>query len=300
MNSEYHVPVLLNAVIEGLNIGPTGTFVDVTFGGGGHSSAILDRLTDGKLIAFDQDTDATNNLLQDDRLVFVRQNFRYLKNYLRMHRVSEVDGILADLGVSSHQFNEAERGFSIRYDAELDMRMDRKATLTAKSVINNYEEEALSGLLYRYGELKNARRIARAIVQHRESQSLNTVDELKAVVASFAPKHKVNQFYARVFQALRIEVNRELEVLEEMLQQAADVLKPGGRLVVISYHSLEDRLVKNFMKTGNFDGKLEKDFYGNPIRPLQTVMTKPIVPDEAEIERNSRARSAKLRIAQKL
>lgn len=298
--SKYHIPVLLNAVIEGLNIDPTGTYVDATFGGGGHSRAIFEKLTTGKLIVFDQDADAEKNIIDDERFIFVRQNFKFLKNYLKMYRSTPVDGILADLGVSSHQFDSADRGFSIRFDAELDMRMDQDAKLSARTIVNSYERDALSDVFYKYGELRNSRKLSAVICKKREEEEILTADQLKTLLSPFAGGHKQNQFYARVFQALRIEVNSELEVLESFLQQTSDVLKPDGRLVIISYHSLEDRLVKNFMKTGKFSGELEKDFFGNPIRPYKTVNSKPIIPDDEEIERNNRARSAKLRIAKRL
>ncbi len=299
-NSGYHTPVLLNAAVDGLNIKPNGVYVDVTYGGGGHSREILKRLEGGRLIVFDQDVDAQKNLIDDDRLVFVPQNFRYLKNFLKLYAALPVDGVLADLGVSSHQFDEGERGFSIRYDADLDMRMNQQGELTAGKIVNEYEEEALKGVLRNYGELNNAGRLARAILQARAQSPIKTVEELKELLQNFAPRNKEHQFFAKVFQALRIEVNSELEVLKEFLTQSAEVLGEKGRLVVISYHSLEDRLVKNFIKKGKFEGELEKDFYGNPIRVLKEVNRKPIVPEEQEIENNNRARSAKLRVAEKL
>jgi len=297
-NSSYHIPVLLNDVIKGLEIDPSGVYVDVTYGGGGHSKVILENLVDGRLIAFDQDEDAAKNVLEDDRLTFIDKNFSYLKKFLRLHGAVPVDGILADLGVSSHQFNEAERGFSLRFDAELDMRMNVKSDLTAAKILNEYEEEQLIEVLRNYGELRNARKIARAIVLARAEAPIKTTFQLNALLKPFAKRGKENKFYAQVFQALRIEVNDELSVLKSFLEQAAEVLKPGGRLVVISYHSLEDRLVKNYIKKGKFFGELEKDFYGNPIRPLKDVNRKVIVPTEEEIERNNRARSARLRIAE--
>jgi 16S rRNA (cytosine1402-N4)-methyltransferase len=298
--SKYHVPVLLNAVVEGLNIDPAGTYVDVTFGGGGHSRAIFEKLTTGKLIAFDQDEDAERNVIDDERFIFIKQNFKYLKNYLKMYRATPVDGILADLGVSSHQFDVPERGFSTRYDADLDMRMDQSAKLTARSIVNTYEEFDLKVLFYKYGELNNAPKLARAIIQERDLNPIETGDQLKSILQRFTQKHKENQFHARVFQALRIEVNHELDVLENFLEQSSEVLKPGGRLAVISYHSLEDRLVKNYMKKGKFSGELEKDFFGNPIKPYNTLSSKPVIPGDEEVKGNSRARSAKLRVAEKL
>lgn len=299
-NSSYHIPVLLNDVIKGLEIDPSGVYVDVTYGGGGHSKVILENLVDGRLIAFDQDEDAAKNVLEDDRLTFIDKNFSYLKKFLRLHGAVPVDGILADLGVSSHQFNEAERGFSLRFDAELDMRMNVKSDLTATKILNEYEEEQLIEVLRNYGELRNARKIARTIVLARAEALIKTTFQLNDLLKPFAKRGKENKFYAQVYQALRIEVNDELSVLKSFLEQAAEVLKPGGRLVVISYHSLEDRLVKNYIKKGKFFGELEKDFYGNPIRPLKDVNRKVIVPTEEEIERNNRARSARLRIAEKL
>ena len=298
-NNPYHIPVLLNAAVEGLDIDPQGIYVDVTFGGGGHSRAILEKLDGGKLIAFDQDPDARENLPEDDRLVFVPANFRFLKNYLRLHRALPVKGVLADLGVSSHQFDTAERGFSLRFDGPLDMRMNPGAGATAADVLNTYEVQPLTDVLRKYGELKAAYRIATTLVKRRSEQPIRTINELREILTPFRPNHKEHQFLAKVFQALRIEVNRELEALEEFLLQTPDVLAPGGRLVVISYHSLEDRLVKNFMKKGKFTGEVDKDFYGNQLKPFQTVNGKAIVPDPDEIDRNSRARSARLRIAER-
>lgn len=295
----YHDPVLLQQCIDGLQIKSDGTYVDVTFGGGGHSRVIVSKLSDGHLYAFDQDADAHENELPDKQFTLIKQNFRYLKNNLRMFGAVPIDGLLADLGVSSHQFDEGSRGFSIRFDGDLDMRMDQSQLKSAKQVVNEYEEEQLADLFYQYGELKQSRKIARKIVEARRNQEIQTVEELKAVLASIAPYRKENQFFAQIFQSIRIEVNEELDALKEMLEQAAEVLKPGGLLVVISYHSLEDRLVKNFMRTGNFSGKQEKDFFGKLIRPLEPVNRKVIIPTDEEIERNSRARSAKLRIAVK-
>ncbi|TVR39667.1 MAG: 16S rRNA (cytosine(1402)-N(4))-methyltransferase RsmH [Cryomorphaceae bacterium] len=298
--SEYHVPVLLNESVEALTLKPGGCYVDVTFGGGGHSREILRRLDGGRLIAFDQDADARQNIPNDPRFELVDQNFRYLKNNLRLRGVKEVDGVLADLGVSSHQFDVSERGFSFRLGGPLDMRMDQSNPRTAAHVLQHSEESELADMFFKYGELSNARRVAAAIVGHRANQTLETIGELLSAIEHLAPAKKPAQFYARVFQALRIVVNDEMAALEEMLQQAADILKPGGRLVVISYHSLEDRLVKHFMKFGNFEGVPQKDFYGNLIRPMRTLTNKPVMPPENEIETNSRARSARLRIAEKL
>ncbi len=300
MNDAYHVPVLLNAVIDGLQIRPEGTYVDATYGGGGHSGEILKALNNqGKLYAFDQDKDAVVNTTDDARFTFIPSNFRFLKNHLKMHQATPVDGILADLGVSSHQFNTTERGFSLRFDATLDMRMDQGTTSSAREVVNDYNEADLVQVFRGYGELKEARKIARRLVNARTEKTLRTTRELCAVLKGMAPPHKENQFLARVFQALRIEVNKELEALKTLMEQACDVLKPEGRLAVISYHSLEDRLVKNYFRSGNFDGKQEKDFYGNLIRPMHPIQTKPIVPDQTEIQANNRARSARLRIAEK-
>ncbi len=298
--SSYHIPVLLHESVVGLNIKPDGVYVDVTFGGGGHSKYLLELLgEEGKLFAFDQDADAAKNIWEDSRLVLIPQNFRYLKSSLRLYGVKEVDGVLADLGVSSHQFDAAERGFSTRFDGELDMRMDQDATRSAKEVLNEYEEEDLKRIFWRYGELKNSGRVAGAICAARSHRPLETIEQLKTAVIDCAPKFKENRFFAQLFQAIRIEVNEEMEVLKEMLEQSVEVLKPKGRLSVISYHSLEDRPVKNFMRYGNFEGKPEKDFYGNLIAPLKPVNRKPIVPQEEEIANNNRARSAKLRIAEK-
>ena len=295
----YHSPVLLNECIEGLNIKPTGIYVDVTFGGGGHSKEIMKHLGGGKLFAFDQDADAYENNLQQDGFKLIDANFRYLRNFLRMEGVKKVDGILADLGVSSHQFDVAERGFSTRFEGDLDMRMNPKSDLSAKEIVNDYSEENLANVLYKYGELKNSRRIAKEIVNARQFEKINTTTELTLVVAKIVPEKYRNQFLARIFQAIRIEVNDEIVALEEMLLSAVDVLNPGGRLVVISYHSLEDRLVKNLMKKGNLEGNAEKDFFGNPIKDLNEINRKVIIATADEIKQNSRARSAKLRIAEK-
>jgi len=296
----YHLPALLNESIAGLNLRPEGIYVDVTFGGGGHSRAILDRLTSGRLIAFDQDADAEANKIDDERFTLLNQNFRYLKNNLRYHGISEIDGLIADLGVSFHQFDQPERGFSFRSDAELDMRMNRQATVKASDILRTYEEEKLADVFYRYGELTNSRRLAAAIVKARAAQPVRTVSDLMAALSGMVPPREENKFYARLFQSLRIEVNHEMEALTEMLQQALELLKPAGRLAVITYHSLEDRLVKNFIRTGNFEGESDKDFYGNVTAPLKAVNRKVIVPTEEEIRNNSRARSARLRIAEKI
>lgn len=300
-NDNYHIPVLLHDAVEMLVQDSAGVYVDVTFGGGGHSREILNRLDgNGKLVAFDQDQDAKNNLVDDARFEFVPQNFSFVKNNLRMLGLYPVDGLLADLGVSSHQFDTAERGFSFRFDADLDMRMDRQAGLSAKKVLNEYGEEDLARVLWLYGELRNSRKIARVIVQARSEEKIKTVGQFKDVIRGLVPEVKQKKFLAQVFQALRIEVNDEMEVLRLLLEQLADVIKEGGRVVFITYHSLEDRMVKNFIKTGNVEGKLEKDFYGNVIRPFKEVNRKPILPNDEEIERNPRSRSAKMRVAERI
>lgn len=292
----YHLPVLLKPSVDALVTETSGVYVDCTFGGGGHSREILGRLSEGgKLFSFDQDLDALNNKLDDERFTLINQNFRFLENSLMMYGVDKVDGILADLGVSSHQFDEAERGFSIRSDAPLDMRMNTMQGLDAQRVINDYEEEHLADIFYHYGELREARKLAREIVHYRKNKAIKTTEDLKGVF-SYVPQHKANKFFAQVFQAVRIEVNQELEVLKEMLQQAYRILKPGGRLVVISYHSLEDRLVKRFLKNGMFEGEPERDIFGNYDKAFNLLQSKAIVPDAEEIERNSRARSAKMRV----
>jgi 16S rRNA (cytosine1402-N4)-methyltransferase len=298
--SIYHNPVLLKQSVDDLVTNPDGIYVDCTFGGGGHSKEILDRLSEkGKLYAFDQDLDALKNNIDDAKFTLINQNFRFLENSLHMYGVGKVDGVLADLGVSSHQFDEAARGFSTRNNAPLDMRMNVMQSLDAKKVINDYEEDALADIFYYYGELREARKLARDIVHHRKIKSINTTEDLKKLF-SFLPPHKVNKFYAQLFQAIRIEVNQELEVLKEMLVQAYNVLKPGGRLVVISYHSLEDRLVKRFLKNGMFEGEPQRDIYGNYTKTFELVKSKAIIPDDKEIEENSRARSAKMRTGIKL
>ena len=296
----YHNPVLLHESILGLNIIPDGIYVDTTFGGGGHARAILDKMEGGKLFAFDQDKDALANIPNDERFILINQNFRYLKNFLRLHNIEQVDGILADLGVSSHQFDTGERGFSTRFDAPLDMRMNQLQPLDASVVVNTYSLKDLTYIFRNYGELKNAFQITKAILTAREIAPIKTTEQLRSIVGKSFPGHSKNKFLAMVFQALRIEVNDEMPALKEMLLQAMDVLKPNGRLVVISYHSLEDRPVKNLIRTGNFEGKLEKDFYGNPVVPMKNINRKPIIPTEEEIEKNNRARSAKLRIAEKI
>lgn len=302
MNSEaYHVPVMLDACMDALEIKPDGTYVDVTFGGGGHSREILRRLGPaGRLYAFDQDPDALRNAIDDERFVFIHQNFKFLKNNLRLQGVREVDGILADLGVSSRQFDDAERGFSTRFDAALDMRMDQVGDLDAQQVLNTYEESELHRIFGMYGELQNAKTLAATVVRARMQTPIRTSGQLKELVAPLVPRGKAHKYHAQLFQALRIEVNGELEALQDFLEQAVQVLRPGGRLVVMSYHSLEDRLVKHFMAKGKFRGEVEKDFFGNEIKPLRPVTRKAIVASEAEIEVNGRARSAKLRVAKKI
>jgi 16S rRNA (cytosine1402-N4)-methyltransferase len=296
---EYHNPVLLKECIDGLNINPEGIYVDVTFGGGGHSREILKHLTTGKLFAFDQDDDAVKNKIDDPRFVLIKQNFRYLKNFLKLYNALPIDGLLADLGVSSHQFDEAERGFSIRFDAKLDMRMDQNGKVTAADVLNTYSEEDLKRIFRIYGEVDNAGYLASIIFHSRKTKAIETVNDLKVTITKCVKRGKENQYYAQVFQALRIEVNKELEVLEELLTQSLEVLKPNGRLVVMSYHSLEDRLVKNFMRSGKFEGEVEKDFFGNQLTPFKQITRKPIVPTEEELGLNTRSRSAKLRVAEK-
>jgi 16S rRNA (cytosine1402-N4)-methyltransferase len=297
----YHLPVMLNECIEGLNIRPDGTYVDATFGGGGHSRAILSHLgEEGRLIAFDQDEDALANALADPRFTLLNENFRHMKSFMRLHGVRSVDGVLADLGVSSHQFDVAERGFSTRFDGELDLRMDRRQETTARQLVNNATVEELTRMLRLYGELPNAYQMAKAICRARMEKEIVTTFDLRDAVSRHLPRGMENKYLAMLFQALRIEVNGELEALKEMLQQAMDLLVPGGRLVVMSYHSLEDRLVKNFFKAGNFEGEVEKDFYGNPIVPLKPVVRKAVTASEEELQINNRARSAKLRVAEKI
>ena len=301
MENSYHVPVLLKECVEGLNIKPDGVYVDVTFGGGGHSREILKNLGEnGVLIAFDQDPDAQRNKIDDPRFHFVDQNFAFLKNNLRLLGYNTVDGILADLGVSSHQFNEPERGFSTRFDSDLDMRMDKTGKLTAAEILNSYSEDQLHKLFGMYGEVKNAKSLAKSIVSGRIDQSINTLADFKRVAGAQIPKGKENKYMAQVFQALRIEVNSEINVLENFLSQTAEVLKTGGRLVVMSYHSLEDRPVKSFLAKGKFKGEVDKDFFGNEQKPFKLITRKAVMADAAELARNSRARSAKLRIGEKI
>ena len=294
----YHTPALLPETIEGVNIKPDGIYVDVTFGGGGHSLEILTRLgKKGKLVGFDQDEDAIKNVIKDPKFIFVRSNFRYLKNFLRYHNIEKVDGILADLGVSSHHFDEAERGFSFRFDGVLDMRMNTKSPLSAAVLLNTYSEEQLANVFYLYGELRNSRKIAKMIVDTRVQKPFRMIFPFIELLKPHIGRETEKKDMARIFQALRIEVNKEMDVLKSLLEQSLEVLKPEGRLVVLTYHSLEDRLVKNFIRSGNFEGKIEKDFFGNVLAPLKAVNTKVIIAGEEEVERNPRARSAKLRIA---
>lgn len=295
----YHNPVLIHECLEGLAIQSDGYYVDVTYGGGGHSKGILKMLNGGKLIAFDQDEDSIANKVDNPALIFVKDNFRELKKYLQLFQMLPVDGIIADLGVSSHQIDTAERGFSTRFDARLDMRMDQSLGMTAFDILNSYSEDELYWIFKTYGELKNSKQISRLIIKARSERPLSTTTEFKKTIQSCLPRGKEQKFLAKLYQALRIEVNDELGALKSMLKQAADVLKPGGRLVVMSYHSLEDRLVKNFIKTGNFEGKLEKDFYGNPITLFKQITRKPIIASEEELNANPRSRSAKLRIAER-
>lgn len=297
----YHIPALLEESVEGLNIDASGIYVDATFGGGGHTKEILKRLgPDGRVVAFDQDDDAVVNVPDDKRLLFLGQNFRFLRNNLRYNGIDHINGLLADLGVSFHQFDDEERGFSFRGDGRLDMRMNRNSGRDASMLINNMEADKLADVLYYYGELANARQIAAKIIAAREENPINTTGELLNVLGGFAPRGREHKFFAKVFQALRIEVNGEIEALKEMLSQALEMLLPGGRLSIITYHSLEDRLVKNFMRTGNFEGRENKDFYGNLLTPFKLINRKGTVPSDEEIERNNRARSARLRVAEKI
>jgi len=296
----YHIPALLKASIDGLNIQPDGIYVDVTFGGGGHSMEILKRLKTGKLIVFDQDEDAGINIPADERLLFLNQNFRFLKNNLLFNNVKSIDGLIADLGVSFHQFDEPERGFTFRQDAPLDMRMNKNGTVTAAYILKTMDEQSLANIFYRYGELSNSRRIAREIFVSRSSKPIETVNDIVNTVGKLAPFRQEHKFYAKLFQALRIAVNHEIDYLQEMLEQSLSVLNSGGRLVIISYHSLEDRVVKNFMKTGNFEGEEKKDFYGNVETPFRIINKKGTTPDDEEIAINNRSRSARLRIAEKI
>ena len=296
----YHIPVLLHESIEGLALKPKGIYVDVTFGGGGHSKEILRQMDpDSQLFSFDQDEDAERNIVNDERFTFVRSNFRYLHNFLRYYDVEEIDGLLADLGVSSHHFDDSERGFSFRFDGKLDMRMNKRSGMTAADIVNTYDEERLADIFYLYGELKNSRKLASVLVKARAKKEFVTINEFLEVVKPLYGREREKKELAKVFQALRIEVNQEMEALKEMLYAAAKALKPGGRLVVITYHSLEDRMVKNIMKTGNVEGKAEKDFYGNIQSPFRLVNNKVIIPSDDEINTNPRSRSAKLRIAEK-
>lgn len=295
----YHNPVMLDECIRGLNINPEGVYADVTFGGGGHSRAILERLTTGHLYAFDQDEDAAANAFDDERFTFIPQNFKYFKNFIQLYHGGQIDGVIADLGVSSHQFDTPEKGFSTRFDGELDMRMSQTTPNDAATVVNTYDLADLTRILTLYGEVQQAHLIAADIVRARDLESIETTEQLKQAVQRRLPRGKENKVLAQVFQALRIEVNQELEALTAFLTQCPDVLKSGGRLVVLSYHSLEDRLVKNFTKTGNAEGKEVKDFFGNLLTPYTLITRKPMVPSDEEIESNSRARSAKLRIAER-
>ena len=296
----YHVPVLLDESINGLNLHPDGVYIDVTFGGGGHSREILRRLPQGsRLFSFDQDADAERNIVDDDRFTFVRSNFRYLKNWMRYYEIDHIDGLLADLGVSSHHFDDESRGFSFRFDAPLDLRMNKRADKTAADIVAEYDEEALADIFYLYGELKNSRRIASALVKARQQHAIATTQDFLHVVEPFFKREREKKDMARLFQALRIEVNHEMEALKEMLAAATQLLAPGGRLSVITYHSLEDRIVKNVMKTGNAEGKMIQDFYGRIETPYRLVNNKVIVPTDEEQQRNPRSRSAKLRIAEK-
>lgn len=298
----YHIPVLLKETVDGLNVRPDGIYIDVTFGGGGHSREILSRLSEkGHLYSFDQDADAEQNVPQGDkRFTFVRSNFRYLKNWMRYYEVEHVDGVLADLGVSSHHFDAEERGFSFRFDAPLDMRMNERAGTTAADIVNNYNEQRLADIFYLYGEMKNSRRLASALVKARSMARIQTINDLLNVVKPLMPREREKKDLARVFQALRIEVNHEMEALQEMLEAALKVLRPGGRLSVLTYHSLEDRMVKNFIRAGRIDGKVQQDFYGRRLTPWKAINNKVILPSEVEQETNPRSRSAKLRIAEKL
>jgi 16S rRNA (cytosine1402-N4)-methyltransferase len=299
-NLEYHIPVMLQECIDALSINPDGIYVDVTFGGGGHSRAIFEKLSSkGRLIAFDQDPDAKNNAWDAPNFDLIPANFAFLSNHLRLLGIKEVDGLLADLGVSSHQFDEDARGFSIRSDAKLDMRMNQQSELSAEVVVNTYDEKELLRIFRAYGEIKNAYRLAQSIITERRNGKIKTTHDLIQIAVKCAPKHKENRYLAQVFQAIRIEVNDEMDALEKLLEQSAEVLKPKGRLVVMSYHSLEDRLVKNYTKRGSLTGEIEKDFFGNVLKPFTEVVRHPIVPSDEEIERNSRARSAKLRIAER-
>ena len=296
----YHVSVLLKESVDGLDIQPDGLYVDVTFGGGGHSREILSRLgTNGRLFGFDQDADAESNIMNDDRFTFVRSNFRYLKNWMRFHEVEKIDGLLADLGVSSHHFDDESRGFSFRFDAPLDMRMNKRAGMTAADVLNNYTEEQLADIFYLYGELKTARRLASVVVKARQESAIETTGQLLQLTEKIFAREREKKEVTKLFQALRIEVNHEMDALREMLNSACQLLRPGGRMSVITYHSLEDRIVKNMMRAGNAEGKVEQDFFGRAKSPLHLINNRVIVPTDDELQRNPRSRSAKLRIAEK-
>lgn len=296
----YHIPVLLNESIEGMNLHADGIYADMTFGGGGHSKEILRRMgEDCHLYSFDQDEDAEKNIVDDKRFTFARSNFRYLRNFMRYYGVEQLDGILADLGVSSHHFDDSERGFSFRFDGKLDMRMNKRAGMTAADIVNTYDEEKLADVFYIYGELKNSRKLAATIAKARQQKQITTIGEFLDIIKPLFGREREKKELAKVFQALRIEVNHEMEALKEMLYEATDLLKPGGRLVVITYHSLEDRMVKNLIKAGNIEGKVEQDFYGNVQSPFRAVNNKVIVPTDEEVNQNPRSRSAKLRIAEK-
>lgn len=300
MSNAYHIPVLLHQSIHALIKNKSGVYVDVTFGGGGHSREILHQLNnDGKLFAFDQDADALKNKIEDARFFLINENFRYIKKFLRLHGIKEVDGILADLGVSSHQFDEAERGFSVRFDAELDMRMNTSQKISAKNILNSYDAKQLQQIFSSYGEIRNAKQLSEAIVSSRKNFPINSTNDLKEIIKTVV-KGELNKYSAQVFQAIRIEVNDEMQALKEMLESAKDILKTGGRLVVISYHSLEDRIVKNMMKTGNADGEMQEDIKGNKEKYFNIITKKPIEPEDAEIKINTRSRSAKMRVAEKL
>jgi len=296
----YHLPVLLESTIDGLNIKPNGTYVDLTYGGGGHSKAILSKLKNGKLFAFDQDADTLSNKIDDNRLTFINQNFKYVKKFLKLYGVEKVDGVLGDLGVSSYHFDKSSRGFSTRFDGDLDMRMNQSQTHTAKDVVNDYGIKDLTLLFKKYGELKNASAISNSIDVFRSKKSISTTNDLSEAVKKNLPNHKSNKVLAKIFQAIRIEVNQELKALEEMLLQLIDIVKSGGRMIIISYHSLEDRIVKNFIKKGKIYGEIEKDIYGNYELPFIAINNKPITPQKDELKINSRSRSAKLRIAERI
>lgn len=296
----YHKPVLLRESIEGLAIKPGGVYVDATFGGGGHSNEILKKLKKGKLFAFDMDPDALKNAIDDKRFTLIHSNFRYLKNFLKYYDIKSIDGLLADLGISSHQIDNPERGFSIRGNSEIDLRMNKETGINGQHILENYDENELSRLFYDFSEMRESKKIARAIIAFRKEKKIENMSDLNSAIGQFAEKGKENKFFAKIFQALRIEINHELESLKELLMQSAEILGGNGRLVIISYHSLEDRLVKNFMKTGNFEGEVKKDFYGNKENLFKEITRRPVVPSTEEIEKNNRARSAKMRIAEKI